>query len=66
MSIGKTYFNYAAFYGNSETALLTTNDASFGVGQDQTNYKLWLAHCAMYCRVIVVLLLRINHINVAS
>lgn len=39
--IGNVYFNYTAFYGNSETSVLVTNNALFGTGQDPTNYKLY-------------------------
>ncbi len=38
--IGRAFFNYAVFGGNSETSVLNNNNSLFGSGQDFTNYKL--------------------------
>ncbi len=38
--VGDLSFNYAAFYGNSETGMLNTNRSFWGPGQDPTSYKL--------------------------
>jgi hypothetical protein len=37
---GDLYFNYAAFYGNSETSMLNKNSNFWGPGQDPTPYKM--------------------------
>lgn len=39
--VGELRLNYAAFYGNSETSLLNTNEDFWGAGQDPTLYKMY-------------------------
>ncbi len=38
--VGGLHFNYAGFYGNSETDMLNKNSNFWGPGQDPTPYKL--------------------------